>query len=265
VPEQWVVEATREQVDNPREPNPDWRQGYGFQFWMARHGYRGDGAFGQFCLVLPEQDAVVAMTSATEDMQAVLDCVWAELLPALSGDGSVHDGSVQDGAGQDGAGQDGADAAPEALVERLSRLRLPVAAGDRTGADVRLPWTAPDEDPAAPEEPAEGLRCSVERIEETPAGWRLQLRDGLTSYAVDCGYDAWVSSEVEVQPGFRLAVAASGAWTGSTFTVELALIETPHRLQLSWDGRTGETAARWHVAPLGASSPSGLALELARA
>jgi CubicO group peptidase (beta-lactamase class C family) len=31
--EKWVAEATSQQVANPAEPNPDWRQGYGFQFW----------------------------------------------------------------------------------------------------------------------------------------------------------------------------------------------------------------------------------------
>ena len=54
--EEWVAQATRVQVETetPNQPNPDWRQGYGFQFWMSRHGYRGDGAYGQFCVVLPE-------------------------------------------------------------------------------------------------------------------------------------------------------------------------------------------------------------------
>ena len=51
---------------NGSNPKSDWDQGYGFQFWRCRHGaYRGDGAFGQFCIVLPEQDAVVAITAAT--------------------------------------------------------------------------------------------------------------------------------------------------------------------------------------------------------
>ncbi|MCW6004179.1 hypothetical protein K1W54_06235 [Micromonospora sp. CPCC 205371] len=45
----------------------DLRHGYGYQFWRSRHGYRADGAFGQFCLVLPEHDAVVAITSGTPD------------------------------------------------------------------------------------------------------------------------------------------------------------------------------------------------------
>ena len=79
----WVDEATRRQVANPNEPNPDWRQGYGFQFWMARHGYRGDGAYGQFCVILPEHDTVIATTADTADMQGMLDALWAHLLPAI--------------------------------------------------------------------------------------------------------------------------------------------------------------------------------------
>ena len=52
--------------------------------WRCRHGaYRGDGAFGQFCIVLPEQDAVVAITADTRNMQAELNVVWDKLLPAF--------------------------------------------------------------------------------------------------------------------------------------------------------------------------------------
>src|SRR6202161_4182799 len=83
IPEQWVAEATSRQVANPDEPVPDWRQGYGFQFWMSRHGYRGDGAFGQFCVILPEHDAVIVTTACTLDMQAMLDAMWEHLLPGL--------------------------------------------------------------------------------------------------------------------------------------------------------------------------------------
>jgi hypothetical protein len=63
---------------------PDWKQGYGFQFWRCRHGaYRGDGANGQFCIVLPELDAVLAMTADNRDMQKQLTVVWDKLLPAF--------------------------------------------------------------------------------------------------------------------------------------------------------------------------------------
>ena len=83
LPAAWVAEATRPHVANPDMDNPDWQQGYGLQFWMSRHGYRGDGAFGQFCVVLPEHDAVIALTSEAPDMQAVLDAAWRHLLPAF--------------------------------------------------------------------------------------------------------------------------------------------------------------------------------------
>ncbi|WP_439688486.1 serine hydrolase domain-containing protein [Curtobacterium sp. SP.BCp] len=110
--EDWVDAATRVQVENPQEENPDWSQGYGFQFWMARHGFRGDGAYGQFCVVLPEQDVVLALTGQSLDMQAVLDAAWKHLLPAV------------DGASVDA----GADTGLEA---RIASLALPPVAGER--------------------------------------------------------------------------------------------------------------------------------------
>jgi CubicO group peptidase (beta-lactamase class C family) len=87
VPAAWIDAATTKQVSTLSRDNVDWQQGYGYQFWQCRHGaYRGDGAFGQFCLVFPEYDAVLAITSAEDDMQQTLDVVWEYLLPALRGE-----------------------------------------------------------------------------------------------------------------------------------------------------------------------------------
>src|SRR5438309_10018930 len=87
VPESWVAEATSKQISNGTGETSDWTQGYGYQFWRCRHGaYRGDGAFGQYCLVMPQQDAVLAITSGVGDMQAVLNAVWDHLLPAMQQD-----------------------------------------------------------------------------------------------------------------------------------------------------------------------------------
>ncbi len=83
LPAKWVELATSKQVSNGSNPKSDWNQGYGFQFWRCRNdGFRGDGAFGQYCLVLPEQDVVIAITSGVKDMQAVLNIVWDQFLPA---------------------------------------------------------------------------------------------------------------------------------------------------------------------------------------
>ena len=71
-------------MSNGSSPTSDWEQGYGYQFWRSRHGfYRGDGAHGQFCLVLPQYDAVIAITSGTRDMASVMNLVWERLVPAL--------------------------------------------------------------------------------------------------------------------------------------------------------------------------------------
>lgn len=86
VPAEWFEAATSKQVPNDNQENPDWQQGYGYQFWRGRHNtYRCDGAFGQFILVFPEYDAALVTTAATGDMQAILDTVWDHLLPALEG------------------------------------------------------------------------------------------------------------------------------------------------------------------------------------
>lgn len=85
LPDGWVALASQAHVPPgtaPGDERNDWAQGYGFQMWRSRHGFRGDGAFGQYCLVLPEQDVVVAMSSAVRDLQVPLDAVWEHLLPA---------------------------------------------------------------------------------------------------------------------------------------------------------------------------------------
>ncbi len=86
---EWVAAATSKQIQssssNPDGPGTsDWDQGYGYQFWRNTvGGYRADGAFGQFSLVLPEKNAVVAITGQSMDMQASMKLVWDYLLPAM--------------------------------------------------------------------------------------------------------------------------------------------------------------------------------------
>lgn len=87
LPAEWIAQATSKQVSNGSNPDSDWDQGYGFQFWRCRHdAFRGDGKDGQFCVVLPKQDAVVVITANTSDMQGELNIVWDKLLPALGDD-----------------------------------------------------------------------------------------------------------------------------------------------------------------------------------
>src|SRR5262249_12979112 len=96
VPAAWVEAATSRQMSNGSSPSSDWEQGYGYQFWRARHGfYRGDGAHGQFCLVLPQYDAVIAITSGTRDMASVMNLVWDRVVPALKPSALAADAAAQ--------------------------------------------------------------------------------------------------------------------------------------------------------------------------
>ena len=100
VPKAWVEQATRKQVPNDQEDHAkiglDWRQGYGFQFWRCTHdAVRGDGAGGQFCVVLPVQDAVVAITASTGNMQGELNAIWDQLLPGFRTNPLPENAAVQ--------------------------------------------------------------------------------------------------------------------------------------------------------------------------
>ena len=85
LPEEWVLDAVSPHADNnTASGSVDWRQGYGYQFWRnSVSGYRADGACGQYILVLPEADAVIAINSETTDMQKILNVVWEIIFPLL--------------------------------------------------------------------------------------------------------------------------------------------------------------------------------------
>ena len=127
VPASYVGQARRKQVDNSqRTAGVDWQQGYGFQFWVCRHdSYRGDGAFGQFCVVVPGADAVIACTAQVQDMQAELDLFWEHLLPAVSGQAPPD------------------LAADERLSERLHGLSTAVAGSGQGRPGPRSPSCRP--------------------------------------------------------------------------------------------------------------------------
>ncbi|MFC3862212.1 serine hydrolase domain-containing protein [Deinococcus antarcticus] len=109
LPAGWLAEATRAQIQTGHS-DPDWACGYGYQFWPCRHGaFRADGMYGQFVLVLPEQQAVLGITAGTHRMQDILNAVWDELLPGF----------------QEGVLADDTQGVA-ALHSALSALRLPV-------------------------------------------------------------------------------------------------------------------------------------------
>ncbi len=214
IPESWVDLATSRQVPNGSNPKSDWNQGYGFQFWRCRHGaYRGDGAFGQYCIVLPNQDAVIAITSGLKDMQAVLNLVWDRLLPGFQ------------------AGALPADPAGAArLRERLAGLRVRTVEGGTTSPvaskvggkrfvfpanDQKLEWIA---------------------LRPSPDGKRTEvsLRVDGADRTIACGYREWAKGTGAFDAYAGAPASASGAWTAAdTFVIRQCLTETPFVLTMA--------------------------------
>ncbi|MCP3423161.1 serine hydrolase domain-containing protein [Nocardioides pinisoli] len=232
IPESYVAQATSRAVAtaDADEGKVDWSQGYGYGFWMSRHGYRGDGAFGQFCLVLPEQDAVVAITGGTEAMQTVLDHVWEHLLPSLGGGTEVAE-----------------DAHPR-LVERLRTLGLPPCPG--TPSPPRLAdWSGTTFSVVDSSAAASTLSSVVVETAHGSVGITLHEPDNALTFAAGAG--EWLVSEPSDASGDGVPVAASAGWIGDdTLRVEAIFLETPHRLDVECSLSTGTARATWRGTPL---------------
>ncbi|MBG6237853.1 CubicO group peptidase (beta-lactamase class C family) [Mycetocola sp. CAN_C7] len=221
----WVDEATRSQVSNGTNTASDWEQGYGFQFWMARHGYRGDGAYGQFCVILPEHGVVLALTGQSIDMQRVLDLAWEHLLPAIGRPADSNTG-----------GHQAVDEADAALAARLASLALSPLDGDPDNRNRATGSFEPG--------PDNRVR-SVTRVDAAAddGSWTVTLVEGANRIDVTPGFGEWVTSD---------ATSASAGWNsdGSRLSIDVIFIETPHRLHLTVDVGASTFAARWETDPL---------------
>jgi CubicO group peptidase (beta-lactamase class C family) len=201
LPDSWIDEATKRQVPNGAGDASDWTQGYGYQFWRCRHGaYRGDGAFGQYCVVFPEQDAVLAITSGVRDMQAVLYDAWAHLLPAFKGAKSN-----------------------QPLAGALRLLEVPFVKG-QAQAPAGGSFSGRTFEIAA--NPQGVKSVSVEFLKGKA---RFRIEDGKGAHRFECGTERWGSGTAPLnrdQPGAR--VAARGGWTGDNeYTATIVFVETP--------------------------------------
>lgn len=227
LPAQWVEEATTFKIQQPSPAQPsrpaernDWLQGYGYQFWRStHHAFRGDGAFGQFTIVMPEQEVVLVMTSESQNLQGQLDLVWDHLLPAF------HAGPLASDA-----------ASAEALRRKLASLALPPPM-----AQAASPW-------------AERLSGKVIQLEANVLGLQsvaftfqkdaclMTFRGAQHDYPIVCGIHAWHRGETALPgtpprlvsggaapAGTKFKIAASGTWENpNTFQATLQYYETPH-------------------------------------
>jgi CubicO group peptidase (beta-lactamase class C family) len=225
VPSQWIEEATARQTANGSSPNSDWDQGYGYQFWRSRHNtYRGDGAFGQYCMIIPGFDAVVVITSGVRDMQSIMNLVWNKLLPALKANKLPENALAR-----------------QKLDAKLAGLFVKLPSGQPTmpiASKVSGKWFEfPENDRGIRAISFDFTSPSPVLIVRTAAG-EIRTRLGIGSWrktpnGFANGLDKFLT--VPAQP----LVSASGAWSANdVFNVKLVLYETPYysALTFKFDG-----------------------------
>jgi len=210
LPQAWIEEATSRQVSNGDDPNNDWNQGYGYQFWRCRHNaYRGDGAFGQYCVVMPDQEMVVAITAGVTDMAAELNLIWEHLLPG------VASGSLPDD-----------EKAQAALSERLKSLKLPRPEGEAAVMGKTYRFAANNQ------------AIETVRFDTTGDDMAMTLVVDGAAHTIRAGRGTWIDGETSLSFGVQAPftvyssyrIGASAAANGNTLTMRIAYIETPFTL-----------------------------------
>jgi hypothetical protein len=225
LPQGWAEEASSVKIiQHPDLPQAkkdasDWEQGYCYQMWRCRNNaYRGDGAFGQLMIVMPDQDAVLAITAETSDMQGELNLVWQYLLPAMHNDKLLPNKTAY-----------------AQLQNALQELALPPA-----------PKTAINENTNGT------FQLEPNKYNFTTATFnnnQLIIKNDTTSYRLDFGAGAWQTSTTQ-KPGpsltagaqeirgmlFPAKVAGSYTWTDEhTLQLILRYIESPHTEKFTCD------------------------------
>jgi len=221
IPAAYVDAATTLQTGNGSNPNSDWDQGYGYQFWRCRYGfYRGDGAWGQFCIVMPEFDAVMVITGTYEDMQLALNLVWNRIVPGF------EDGALP--ANPESAGK---------LSQKLRSLVLKMPAGTASAPPsagvLGRRYVFPDNpqriesvefEPGQVEaENAFVVRIAgqEQRVVYGPGAWKKALFHENAGGLVPMGM-------IAEETGKEIPVAVSGVWSSAdAFTVVMCRYQTP--------------------------------------
>lgn len=230
LPQSWVKEATTMKImqdpDAPpsKKDSSDWLQGYCYQMWRCRHnGVRADGAFGQFIIMLPDEDAVIAIQAETPDMQEEINLVWQYLLP------SMHPGSLPADPGAD------------------IRLKKQLAA-------LALPPAPPSNVPPPPDPPSAIYSGRTFTLSPNPKkmqaisftydgdSCRVTIKGETAAYQLNFGNGRWITG-LTTRPGPNLLTGAVHHDAGmppvevagsiqvtnlNNFVLTLRYIESPH-------------------------------------
>jgi hypothetical protein len=223
----WITMATSKQVSNGSNPDNDWMQGYGFQFWRSRYNtYRGDGAMGQFCLVFPDQDTVVAITSGTNNMGEIMQLTWDIILPVLK------EGKIPRN-----------DQALLALQKKIASLKIKAVEGQMTNRQQKK-WLNKE---FHFDENDQGIKTISFKTQNKEYSVQIKMEGGIQ--IIPFGQQRYIKAKVKGHLPYsrtrrssfipesslryikNKTIASNGAWTDENeFHLRVYLYETPARM-----------------------------------
>ncbi len=227
LPEGWVEEASKSHISNGKDPDSDWSQGYGFQFWRSRYNtYRGDGAFGQFCIIMPEQESVLAITAGHGNMQEELNLVWKHLLPAMKSEKLSKSNSEY-----------------QELQRTLSSLKRKTPEGSSSstlepGLSGKVYKFAEND-----------LNIDTVRFQFREEEGSIQIRNegGLQEIPFSKIGD-WIEGAAALGDFKLQAIASSGTWTAQdAFVLDICYTVTPYRTTLTFQFEDGKLQLDWTI------------------
>lgn len=213
----WIEASTARQIDSasvnrhiPHFDHTDWEYGYGYQFWRFRNqGFFAFGAAGQFCIVLPGQEVVLAVTGGFYAADKLLNLAQRHLFSGILDDPLPLD-----------------DTAYWLLEQRTAALKLEMPdklqqnewTGKVNGKDYKMKRNAD-----------RVKSISLEFNEQVCA---LVWRDHKGEHKLVCGLGTWFKGD---NVFLGEIVAANGGWENEqTFVIELCFLQTPYYDKISF-------------------------------
>ncbi|KAK9453389.1 beta-lactamase family protein [Dipodascopsis uninucleata] len=209
--EEWVEQATKKQIETvptTLEKNPQYKAGYGYQFWRCSDSdiFRADGLWGQYGYVCPSKDLVLVVTAGSTATSLILDAAL-ELIET---------------------GFETTSEAKVGMSETLSHLSIKGVSGvPISSKPLKLNFRIS-------KNPILIDTMEIDTISKTIS---FSKKGGDYSFAI--GEGQWIDTKIADDPDgmadYLGDVACSGAWIGSQLVLKIVHTRTPYTDTLKFD------------------------------